>query len=89
MASDHQLQVLLYLRKVESATKGEIYANVNFGYYHNWQKHFGDCLSRMVKQGLIFREKRGVYRIGSPQKQAIDQPPIGLFLNSINSKDHE
>lgn len=41
MASDHQLQVLLYLSKVESATKGEIYANVNFGYYHNWQKHFG------------------------------------------------
>lgn len=77
--SDHQLQILLYLQKVESARKAEIYANVNFGYYHNWEKHFGDALSRMVNRGLIFREKKGVYRIKPSQKQIIEQPQIGLF----------
>jgi len=78
-ASDHQRQVMLYLSKVETATKSEIYSNVNFGYYHNWQKHFGDTLSRMVKIGLIFREKKGVYRLKPSQKQILEQPQIGLF----------
>lgn len=78
--SDHQLQILLYLKKVESAKKADIYANVNFGYYHNWQKHLGETLSRMVKQKLIFREKRGVYSIKPSQKQILEQPQIGLFI---------
>lgn len=77
--SDHQLQIILYLNKVESATKKEIYRNVNFGYYHNWEKHLGDTLSRMVNRGLIFREKKGVYRIKPSQKMILEQPQIGLF----------
>lgn len=79
----HQTEVIKYLNTVERATKSEIYANVNFGYYNNWQKHFGSVLSRMVKRQLIFREKKGVYRIKPSQQQILNQPQIGLFKTEL------
>ena len=33
-------------------------------YYHNATKHTGDILSRMVKSGLLKREKPGLFKIG-------------------------
>lgn len=79
--SDHMKQIMKYLTTVESATKKDIYHNVKFGYYHNWEKYVGETLSRMVKRQLIFREKRGVYRIKPTQQQILSQPQIGLFKN--------
>lgn len=71
--SEHQASILKYLRSVECATKQQIYENSTMSYYHNWQKHAGDVLSRMVKQGLITRTKTGVYAIrGTGRKQSIE-----------------
>jgi hypothetical protein len=77
--SDHMQQIMRYLATVESATKQDIYDNVKFGYYHNWEKYVGETLSRMVKRQLVFRLKKGVYAIKPTQKQIIEQPSIGLF----------
>ena len=62
MKTDKQHQVLKYLSTVESATLKDIYNNVKFGYYHNWNKHLGELLSRMVKRGFIERVKKGTFR---------------------------
>lgn len=70
--SNKQSQVLAFLRKVDSANKSEIYENVDFGYYLNWQKHLGELLSRMVKRGLIERVEKGVYRIKDKPKSKFD-----------------
>lgn len=59
----HSQEIIKYLQTVETATKADIYKNVKFGYYHNWQKHLGDVLSRMVNSKKIIREKKGVYRV--------------------------
>ena len=69
----HQEEILLYLKSVESATKKDIYTNVKFGYYHNWQKHLGDVLTRMVRNGTIERVKRGVYQFkrNKPVKDSV------------------
>ncbi len=69
MLSDHQKSILNFLRTVESASKEEIYNNSSLNYYHNWQKHAGDVLSRMVKLGIIKRIKRGSYAISDKAKQ--------------------
>jgi len=57
----HAVEIITYLKTVESATKKDIYENVKFSYYHNWEKHLGDVLSRMVVSKRIIRVRRGVY----------------------------
>lgn len=59
----NQDQVLAYLKTVPEANKQAIYDNVEFGYYHNWEKHLGDVLARMVKNNKIERVKKGIYQI--------------------------
>ncbi len=63
MKSSKQSEVLQYLNTVESAKKSDIYQNVKFGYFLNWEKHLGELLSRMVKRGMIERVERGVYKV--------------------------
>lgn len=69
-------EVLHYLQGMESATLEEIYINVHFGYYANWQKHMGAILSRMVKSGKVERVKPGLFRIAKGQKGPNDQPSL-------------
>lgn len=57
-----QLEIQRYLHTVGKATKAEILTAVPFGYYHNGMKHIGDLLTRMVKNGLLERVSKGVYR---------------------------
>lgn len=57
----HPQEIIEYLKTVDTAKKKDIYDNVKFSYYHNWEKHLGDVLSRMVKSGKIIRVKTGVY----------------------------
>jgi predicted transcriptional regulator of viral defense system len=57
-----QLEIQKYLSTVPSATIDEIYANVSFSYYCNANKHLGEILSRMVKDGKIERVKKGLFR---------------------------
>jgi predicted transcriptional regulator of viral defense system len=55
--------ILTYLNNVESATLEELYNISDYSYYANWQKHFGQVMSRLVKQGKVVRIKKGVFRI--------------------------
>ena len=57
------MDILTYLSQTESATLHELYNISDYNYYHNWQKHFGQVMSRLVKQGKVVRIKKGVFRI--------------------------
>jgi predicted transcriptional regulator of viral defense system len=57
------MNILTYLNSVESATLEELYKVSDYSYYLNWQKHFGQVMSRLVKQGKVVRIKKGVFRI--------------------------
>jgi predicted transcriptional regulator of viral defense system len=57
------MNILTYLNTVESATLQELYDISDYNYYLNWQKHFGQVMSRLVKQGKVVRIKKGVFRI--------------------------
>jgi predicted transcriptional regulator of viral defense system len=76
MKTSKQTSVLDYLSKVDEAHKKDIYANVNFGYYLNWEKHLGALLGRMVKSGMIERAGRGVYKIRHLPKADYDKHDI-------------
>jgi hypothetical protein len=74
---DKQNEVLKFLLTVESATIDEIYAEMTFGYYHNYKKHLGALLSRMVQNGKIVREKKGLFRVaktGESQAKIQENP---------------
>lgn len=59
-----QDEVLAYLRTVEKATLREIYDNVSFSYYANWNKHLSALMARMVKNEKVERspKRRGTFR---------------------------
>jgi predicted transcriptional regulator of viral defense system len=57
------MDILTYLNSVESATLQELYHISDYNYYANWQKHFGQAMSRLVKRGMVARVKKGVFRI--------------------------
>ena len=72
-----QQHIQKYLIKVQSATLAEIYDHVPFGYYANGHKHLGEVLSRMVKNGMIERVQKGVFR------SRINVEQIGLFKGEL------
>lgn len=69
MLSDNQSRVLKYLYGKDSVSFSELYDNCSPGYYHNGNKHFSELLSNMVKQGLIMRIRKGIYKYKSQYKQ--------------------
>lgn len=81
MKTDKQRQVLNYLQTVEKASLEDIYSNVNFGYYHNWAKHLGVLLKRMIDNGTIERVGRGVYKFKRERKfyEPNNENQINLF----------
>lgn len=56
-----------YLKQNGTSKKSDMYKDlkVSSWYYANASKHFGDILSRMVKNGLIIRISKGVYEFGN------------------------
>ena len=50
-------------------TKKEIVEMYEHLYFCNAEKHLGDILSRMVKSGLLIREKPGVFKAGKGKKK--------------------
>lgn len=48
-------------------------------YYHNTDKHLGDTLTRMVKNGSLKRVSRGKYQLGSGKKMIV-QPKNQMKL---------
>jgi hypothetical protein len=55
--------ILNHLRTVESATLSELYQVSDYNYYANWEKHFGQVMSRLVKDGKVIRIKPGVFKL--------------------------
>jgi pantoate kinase len=74
-------QILKYLGTVESATLRELYENSDYSYYANWRKHFGDVMSRLIKQGFVVRVKPGVFRLNESRKMPVK--PIEENPNQI------
>lgn len=68
--------VYKYLKEHGETKKIDLYQAMPFGYYYNWQKHFGDLLYRMVKRGWIVRTRPGYYK-------AVENPNHGF----TNKKD--
>lgn len=64
-----QDQVLKYLSKNGASKKSDIYSAMEFGYYHNWEKHFGELLKRMVNSGKIKHVSTGIYDIAHKTEQ--------------------
>lgn len=54
-------------------SKSEIKELSGISYHCNTNKHLGDCLSRMVKNGMLERVSKGKYKLGSGNKH-INQP---------------
>ena len=80
MLNYKQKQVLSYLRSVESATLLELYEHSEYNYYHNYSKHFGQVMAKLVGRGLVERISKGVFRI-SPH---MPTEPIKYDINQTN-----
>jgi hypothetical protein len=63
-------------------TKQEIIKKARLFYYHNTNKHAGDVLTRMVKNGSLTRISRGNYKLGSGAQKGLkyEAPPNQLKL---------
>lgn len=72
----YQTEIISYLKTVDTATLSDIYNSISTSYYHNWSKHTGAIMSRMVANGQVERVKKGVFRIAKKQWKAINQ---GIF----------
>lgn len=60
---ERQIQVLAIFENTEQIfSKKEIKSKSGISYYCNTDKHLGDVLNRMVKNGLLIRVKIGSYR---------------------------
>jgi predicted transcriptional regulator of viral defense system len=79
--SEHQTKIVQYLHGKGEQTKAEIMKNVSIHYYANSGKHFGDVLSRMVKNGTLERVSKGKYKIKTVNnvRQIVDPKQISLF----------
>lgn len=69
--TEKQSAILSYLKVNSAISKQEAVRIIGKSYYCNADKHVGDVLSRMVKSGLLIREKRGQYKPGK-LKQPIE-----------------
>ncbi len=79
-ATDNQIAIMRYLANVETATKVDLYCQCSKGYFHNGMKHFGDILTRMVKQGMISRVSKGVYKLGGKKSVLLDKNQLNLNI---------
>lgn len=62
-----QSAVLQFCHDNGGITKAQAMGLINT-HYCNGEKHVGDCLSRMVKSGLLIRVKPGVFITGKGKK---------------------
>lgn len=72
------MNILTYLHTVESATLEELYNISDYSYYYNWQKHFGQVMSRLVKSGKVVRVKPGVFRIAETVGKGNYKPEVEI-----------
>lgn len=80
--SNKQQAVLNFLYGEKAMSKKEIMIGlmVQYWYYCNAEKHFGELLSRMVKSGFIERERKGYYKLKSSTRiKAVDEKQLNIF----------
>jgi hypothetical protein len=80
--SEKQLTIMLYLHDKGLVSKKQMMEDlrVEYWYYHNAAKHFGDILSRMVNSGFIQREKKGYFKLVlSNRVTKSDEKQLNLF----------
>ena len=58
-------------------TSKQVQDNFSGRYYMNADGHLGAILSRMVKAGLLTREKPGVFTVGNGEKRSLEKPIPG------------
>ena len=62
---NRQAEILATFPDAETIlSKSEIIEKGQISYYFNTSKHVGHTLSRMVKNGLLIRVKKGYYKRG-------------------------
>tara|TARA_B100001179_G_scaffold217701_1_gene189779 strand:- start:158 stop:412 length:255 start_codon:yes stop_codon:yes gene_type:complete len=62
---NRQKQILATFPDAETVlSKQEIIERGQISYYYNTDKHVGDTLTRMVKNKLLVRVKKGYYKLG-------------------------
>ena len=68
---DRQREIIEVFRKSEKEVlkKSEIIKEGKICYYYNTEKHVGDTLSRMVRNGLLERVKIGYYKLSGKHKR--------------------
>lgn len=78
--TEKQIKVIEFCRQNNNTiTKKDAMGLINT-HYCNGEKHVGDCLSRMVKAGLLIRVKPGHFTLGSGTKNK----PSTIVKNQIN-----
>lgn len=78
--SDKQRKIFDYCKENGFITKATVNDMLAGQYYHNGKKYVGEILTRMLKQGLLIRKSRGVYKLGSLEpKIYTDKNQIKLF----------
>lgn len=68
-------QVIAYMKTVDQATLRQIYDNVYFRYYNNWNRYLGQIMSVLVNDGVVKRIKPGVFTLVKKQ----DTSQLNLF----------
>lgn len=64
MLTDKQKKVIAFCHANDGRITKKQAMELIDTHYHNGDKHVGETLSRMVKAGLLIREKPGHFRIG-------------------------
>ena len=60
---ERQVEVLkVFIDTEEVLSKKQIKEMTGISYYYNTDKHLGDVLSRMVKNGLLIRVRKGYFK---------------------------
>jgi len=79
---DRQKEIIKVFNKSEKTVlhKSEIIELGKISYYYNTNKHVGDVLSRMVKNGLLERPKKGYYKLTGRQNKHFNKD----FVNDPN-----
>lgn len=65
--TERQSKILNFIKSHESieVKRSEIISEFEHWYYCNGSKHISDILHRMIKNGLLKKERSGYYMIGN------------------------